>query len=168
VAKHQKADVLRLLEENFPRIRKAAYVLTRDTRAEPDDAIQRTCETVLRKWWQWEGMSFRPWVWRILRTEIRKESEHEALRQGVDIGEGDMAEFDDPDAFSDISAVLQRLELDNVMSKLSFEHREMLYMIGVEEYTYDEVVMILEVPYSTVISRLRRAKIAASKLLVSL
>ncbi len=52
------------------------------------------------------------------------------------------------------------------MSKLSFEHCEMLYMIGVEEYTYDEVVMILEVPYSTVLSRLRRARIAAAKLLV--
>ena len=164
VSEDQKAEVLRLLVENLPRLRKAAYVLAEGTRADFEDVVQRTCEAVIKKWQSWRGIRFRPWVWKILRSELRKEREREALRQGVDLGDIDVAEFEDQDAFTDMAAVLQRLDLEGILSKLAFEHREVLYMIVIEECTYDEVAEILEVPYSTVISRYRRARIAALKL----
>jgi len=164
VSEDQKAEVLRLLVENLPRLRKAAYVLAEGSRADFEDVVQRTCEAVIKKWRSWRGIRFRPWVWKVLRSELRKESEREALRQGVDLGDIDVAEFEDQDAFTDMAAVLQRLDLEGILSKLAFEHREVLYMIVIEECTYDEVAEILEVPYSTVISRYRRARIAALKL----
>jgi RNA polymerase sigma-70 factor (ECF subfamily) len=44
------------------------------------------------------------------------------------------------------------------MGRLSAEHRQILLLINVEGYAYNEVARILEVPVGTVMSRLARAR----------
>jgi RNA polymerase sigma-70 factor (ECF subfamily) len=44
------------------------------------------------------------------------------------------------------------------MAKLSVEHRQILLLLNVEGYSYQEVADALEVPIGTVMSRLARAR----------
>ena len=49
-------------------------------------------------------------------------------------------------------------EVKAAFGRLSDEHREVLLLVGVEQLTYAEAAVVLEVPIGTVMSRLARSR----------
>jgi len=53
---------------------------------------------------------------------------------------------------------LEVRDLDRLLQRLPHEQREVLLLVGVEEFSYQEVASALGVPVGTVMSRLSRAR----------
>jgi RNA polymerase sigma-70 factor (ECF subfamily) len=50
------------------------------------------------------------------------------------------------------------IDLQRALERLSPEHREVLLLVAVEQFSYDETAMALGLPVGTVMSRLSRAR----------
>ena len=77
-------------------------------------------------------------------------------RRGVTVSIDEFAE-----QLADVTAPGERhvaLDLARAMGKLSMEHRQILLLLNVEGYSYQEIAEILDVPVGTVMSRLARAR----------
>jgi RNA polymerase sigma-70 factor (ECF subfamily) len=157
VAKNKKEEVARLLVESMPRIVRAAYALTTHSRTEADDIVQETCERVLRNWHQWAGEYFHTWVNRIVCSQVRRENEREAYRRGTD---DDVTLIADPSAYAKLEAILARKDLVDAWPMLSLDHRKVVFLIDVEEYSYAEAAESLDLPIGTIMSRITRARLA--------
>ena len=145
-----EADVVGWL----PQLRRYARALTGDS-ALADDLVQDTAERALTR-----VRAFRPdsnlraWLLTILRhlyidqlrarRETAIDSEH-ALWQGLEAPSGQVD-----------SLVLR--DVQRMLYRLSFEQREVLLLVCVEELSYQEVSAVLGVPIGTVMSRLARAR----------
>ncbi|HEU4386474.1 MAG TPA: sigma-70 family RNA polymerase sigma factor, partial [Blastocatellia bacterium] len=139
-------------------LRTAVRVLGRSQDAE--DVVQ---ETYLRAWRYFDsfetGSNCRAWLFRIMFNVIgvkRKKDSRVAtapLEEHEEAGTGSSnVVFLDP---------LKRIEGREVLdatTRLSEEHRSVLWLVVVEELTYKEVAEVLEVPIGTVMSRLHRAR----------
>ena len=56
-------------------------------------------------------------------------------------------------------------EVKGALGSLSDEHRQIVLLSDVEEFTYKEIASILKIPIGTVMSRLSRARTALRQLL---
>ncbi len=54
-------------------------------------------------------------------------------------------------------------EVERLLLNLSFEHRSILILADIEEFSYEEISKILNIPIGTVMSRLSRARSALKK-----
>lgn len=54
-------------------------------------------------------------------------------------------------------------EIERLLLNLSFEHRTILILADIEEFSYEEISRILNIPIGTVMSRLSRARSALKK-----
>ncbi|MCX7944419.1 MAG: sigma-70 family RNA polymerase sigma factor [Deltaproteobacteria bacterium] len=54
-------------------------------------------------------------------------------------------------------------EVERLLLNLSFEHRTILILADIEEFSYEEISKILNIPIGTVMSRLSRARSALKK-----
>ena len=162
VVRGSREEVETLLVEHLPAIERAAIALSKGGLADADDVVQTTCMRVIESWQQWSGPDgFGTWVNKIVCSVVRKINEREFYRHGID------AEIDEPsdaEALSVLELVLIRKDIAAIWSKLSQDHRNVLFYAGVERYSYDEVAEILGVQKGTVMSRLNRARVAARKL----
>lgn len=144
-----------LIEEHIPRLRRYARALTGDlTRA--DDLVQDTLERAWSKFHLWRsGSDLRAWLFSIMHNVyvngVRKNSaapmllplEDDALDVPVRAGQDDG---------------LQVRDLHAALGCLSYEQREVLLLVGLEEMRYQEVAKVLDVPLGTVMSRLSRGR----------
>jgi RNA polymerase sigma-70 factor (ECF subfamily) len=77
----------------------------------------------------------------------------------------------DPSEYVKPEAALQRsedeAELQDAISRLSSEHREVLVLKDIEGLKYEEIAAMLGVPIGTIRSRLHRARLELRSLLVS-
>ena len=132
------------------------------------DSKLRGCDLVairITDIWSGEGVASRAIVvqkktGRPVQFEIT-EPTRDAIRHGID---AEIEEPSDAEAMSALELVLIRKDIAAVWSKLSQDHRDVLFYAGVERYSYDEVAEILGLQKGTVMSRLNRARIAARKL----
>ena len=162
VARGSREEVEALLVEHMPAIERAAIALSKGCLADAEDVVQTTCMRVIESWQQWSGPGgFSTWVNRIVCSVVRKTNELEFYRHGID---AEIEEPPDPEALSALELVLIRKDIALVWSKLSQDHRDVLFYAGVERYSYDEVAEILGLQKGTVMSRLNRARVAARKL----
>ena len=56
-------------------------------------------------------------------------------------------------------------DINKVWPEMIQEYREVLLVVGLEGYSYAEAAQILDIPQGTVMSRVKRARAAAKKLL---
>jgi RNA polymerase sigma-70 factor, ECF subfamily len=61
-------------------------------------------------------------------------------------------------ATTDPTASRQLRELENALSRLRDEHREVILLVGLEGLSYEAAAQILDVPVGTVRSRLSRGR----------
>jgi RNA polymerase sigma-70 factor (ECF subfamily) len=134
-----------------------------------EDIVQ---ETYLRAWKHFDsfetGTNCRAWLFRIMFNVIKARSGTQAKRLEIPMEEESEIEnrpgnvvFFDP---------LKRIEGQEVLSaatRLSPEHREVLWLVVVEEFSYREASEILDMPVGTVMSRLHRARRELRKLLMT-
>jgi len=154
-------DLYPLIEAEIPRLRRYARSLSRNV-DDADDLVQECLLKAVRNLQQWErGTNLRSWLFVILRngfindrrrvgrSPIASEAEIDYSRHG---GQGNQ------------EARQELLEIQNAFMKLSGEHREILALVAIEGFEYEEAASILDIPIGTVRSRLSRARIALKAL----
>lgn len=150
------AEFKSALLEAVPRIRRYCYALTGSI-SDADDLLQSTLEKALAKWQQYEPHSkIDRWLYRISRNhwidQARRnkvQGEHVSFEESNDI------------AVHSEQVVTGNLTLTRVqtgMLSLSENLRTVLYLVGVEGLSYQEVAAQLNIPIGTVMSRLARAR----------
>ena len=149
------SDFDRLLEEQIPRLRRYARVLTRDTER-ADDLVQDTLVRALIKQHLWQaGTNLRAWLFTLMHNQNINNIRH-SIREGWNIDVEAMVNV--LTATTDPTASRRLYELDRALSQLAQEQRQVILLVGLEEFSYEEAAAILNVPVGTVRSRLSRGR----------
>ena len=148
-------DMLAQVEPLIPALRRYARALMRD-RAAADDLVQDCLERAVSRWHQRRDGSVRAWLFTILHnlavTQFRQAT---ARGRHMPIDEAGEQEL--------VSAAAQEqgLIFQDVLGKLAKlpeEQRAVLLLVGVEDLSYADAAVVLNVPVGTVMSRLSRAR----------
>ena len=143
---------------HFREIARAAHRLTRRS-AEAEDLAS---EVYLQAWKSFakfeRGTNCRAWLYKILwnvnQQRARKKLPFTLGAEGEErLAETLAAEEPTPTEIKDE-------EVAAALDALSAEHKQILLLSDVEEFTYREIATILRVPIGTVMSRLSRARAA--------
>ena len=138
----------------LPRLRRhATYLLYNHANAE--DLVQDCLEAALkRKASLQDPARLRGWLFSILNNLFLMRLRSNARTQALPLDDfTDSLAASAPPQDRDTARDLVR-----AMAKLSAEHRQILLLLNVEEYTYQEVADTLGLPIGTVMSRLARAR----------
>lgn len=145
------------LTEHLPRLRRYARALTGDRHA-ADDLVQDTVERALNKAALWRpGSRLDAWLTTVMHNvfvnQIRGSS-------GRDAGATDSLDMmvTEPATRATQTDELEVRDVHSALRLLSAEQREVLLLVTLEEYSYEETAHILDIPVGTVMSRLSRAR----------
>jgi len=143
------------LTAQLPALRRYAQVLI-GNRATADDLVQDCIERALRQSGKLEqAQRIGGWLRSILHNlyidEIRRQR-----RQGTSVDLTDVENSGTVITLARDSAAI--MDLDRALAGLSFEHRQILLLVGLEGLNYREVADELAIPVGTVMSRLARAR----------
>jgi len=136
---------------HVPQLRRYARALTRHE-IEADDLVQDTLERALRKFSLWKrGTNLRAWLFSVMHNlyvnQIRAKQETALLDDDLDIPVGGRQEEG-----------LKIRDLSTSLLALPLEQREVLLLVGLEDFSYEEVAQTLDIPLGTVMSRLSRGR----------
>jgi RNA polymerase sigma-70 factor (ECF subfamily) len=131
--------------------------------AEAEEILQ---ETFLQAWVKLhsydDSLSFSSWMYRIARNKTISEFRKHQSRGLDKQDELDNALYDitgsDESIMDDTNAVIDGEHVREVLSALSQEHREVLVLRFLEQYSYEEISDIIRKPGGTVATLLSRAK----------
>src|ERR1700751_82864 len=151
-----------LVEREIPRLRRYARALTRSA-DRADDLVQETLLRAISKSHLWQtGTDIRAWLFTIMHNHyvnmVRRAMRDEAT---VDIEQMSSSLV----ANTDPTASSQLRELEQSLSRLPGEQREVILLIGLEGMSYETAANILSVPVGTVRSRLSRGRDALRRLM---
>src|SRR2546430_16864901 len=141
------SDLEALFRMHWPRALRAAYLVTHDAQAAEDIAQEsflaaiRALDTFDRR------RPFGPWLHRIVVNRAIEWSRARRLRSGVELGELVPASEEQPELADETLAARARL---------APEHRAVVVMRYLLEFTPGEIADALDLPRGTVNSRLRR------------
>lgn len=151
-------DVREEMVALLPRLRRFAHGLAAN-RDDADDLVQEACERALVRLDQWEdGTRLDSWMYKIIQNLWYDRLRSRKVR-GEQVDEDELALQADEnahrlpevrDTFAQVSGLLDRLKP---------EQREVLILVCVESYSYQEAADILQIPVGTVMSRLSRARL---------
>ncbi|AMC33921.1 RNA polymerase sigma factor [Janthinobacterium sp. B9-8] len=137
----------------LPRLRRYARALVRH-KEEADDLVQDTLERAWLKSSLWRGVSdMRAWLFSIM---------HNLHADGVRRPRIHTVELDDNTPEIPIAArqgeQLAMRDLQAALNQLPDEQREILLLVALEEMAYADIATTLNIPMSTVMSRLSRGR----------
>lgn len=140
------------LIEHLPRLRRYARALTGDA-ARADDLVQDTLERALAKLDLWQpGSDLRAWLFTLMHNlfvnQIRARRPQETAIDDA---------LDEPVSGGQSEAMAAR-DIHAALGRLPEEQREVLLLVGLEQFGYAEAAQVLGVPVGTVMSRLARAR----------
>src|ERR1700712_3031800 len=139
----------------LPKVRRHAIGLLYN-RADAEDLVQDCLEAALAKQSTLQDPGrLRGWLFTILNNLFLMRMRTNA-RRGVTLPIDEFTES--LVASSEVEDRGTALDLARAMSQLSLEHRQILLLLNVEGYRYDEIAEILGMPVGTVMSRLARAR----------
>jgi RNA polymerase sigma-70 factor (ECF subfamily) len=152
--KLSKADA-DAIEAEIPYLRRYARGLT--GRADSaDDLVQDTLERVIKRFDQFQaGTNLRAWTFAILHN-VHCDQYRRAARRGIEIPIENA-----PDRVSSRSEHADQLYLRDfkrAFQRLSYAHRQVLLLGGVEGLNYEQIAEMLEIEVGTVKSRMSRAR----------
>jgi RNA polymerase sigma-70 factor (ECF subfamily) len=140
------ADLERLFREHWPRAFRAARLVTGDAAAAEDIAQEAFLAAVRRLDSFDRQRPFGPWLHRIVVNRAIDWTRARKLRAEIELADAVPA----PPAPEVDGSMLGRID------ELSPEHRAVIVLRYVLEYTPGEIARLLELPRGTVNSRLRR------------
>jgi RNA polymerase sigma-70 factor (ECF subfamily) len=140
------------LIEHLPRLRRYARALTGDLNR-ADDLVQDTLERALAKLDRWQpGSDLRAWLFTLMHNlfvnQIRIRRPPETVMEDA---------LDEPVSGGQMEALTAR-DIHDALAQLPEEQREVLLLVGLEQFGYAEAAQVLGVPVGTVMSRLSRAR----------
>jgi len=145
---HTRPDLI----EHVPRLRRYARALTGDVNR-ADDLVQDTFERALAKLDLWQpGSDLRAWLFTLMHNlfvnQIRIRRPPETVMEEA---------LDEPVSGGQMEALVAR-DIYSALARLPEEQREVLLLVGLEQFGYAEAAQVLGVPAGTVMSRLSRAR----------
>ncbi len=144
-----------------------AYYLSHDQQ-EADDLVQETYFKAFKHldYFQ-DGTNSKAWLFKILKNnfinEYRKKNRgakrvdfEEVLRE---VDNNDDAELPENLEFDhEVAGMILGDEVTKALNSLPLEYRSLIVLCDLEDFSYDEIAKILEIPVGTVRSRLHRAR----------
>jgi RNA polymerase sigma-70 factor, ECF subfamily len=146
-----------LFHHHWGRAHRAAYLVVRD-RAAAEDIAQEAFLAAIRAFDRFDRRRpFGPWLHRIVVNRAIDWARSRSLRRELATG-GDLApELMDPSTAETIASGPLSDQVGDALASLSAEHRAVVVLRYLLEYTPGEIGRMLDLPRGTVNSRLRRA-----------
>lgn len=129
--------------------------LTRDP-VQAQDVAQEAMLRALRYFHAFRGGEARPWLLRIVRNTWHDARKRRAAEQPLEVVEDKAAEGPTPEQSAIASD--RRRQVAAALAALPTEAREILVLREIEDLTYKEIAVVLDLPIGTVMSRLARAR----------
>ena len=131
------------------------------SRPEADDVVQ---ETYLQAWKSFHrfqlGTNCRAWLYKILFHVMSHRRRH-WLRWNAKFVEDDERGLEETLVYeAPVPETLRDEDVLAALERLNRQHREVILLVDVEEFSYKETADVLGVPIGTVMSRLNRARAA--------
>lgn len=140
------------LIQHIPRLRRYARALAGDA-ARADDLVQDTLERALVKLDLWRpGSDLRAWLFTLMHNlfvnQIRSGGPtHCELDEAADV----------PVRGAQADGLAVR-DIHSALARLPSEQREVILLVGLEQFSYADAARVLGVPVGTVMSRLSRGR----------
>jgi RNA polymerase sigma-70 factor (ECF subfamily) len=138
------------------------------TREEAEDLVQDTYARAFRSWRQYTpGTNLRAWLLRILTNlNIDRGRREQRAPEMQSLEQGDYYLYDrlsagDGNENLDEERVVERLSQDSIVEALaSVPHnfRDVIVLVDIGEFSYQDAAQILDIPVGTVMSRLHRGR----------
>jgi RNA polymerase sigma-70 factor (ECF subfamily) len=138
------------------------------SREEAEDLMQETYARAFRSWRSYTpGTNLRAWLLRILTNlNIDRGRRRQRAPEMQPLEEGDYflynkLEDSSRDRRSDQDLIVDRLSQDDVVSALSavpHDFRDVVVLVDIGDFTYQDAAQILDIPIGTVMSRLHRGR----------
>jgi RNA polymerase sigma-70 factor (ECF subfamily) len=138
------------------------------SREEAEDLMQETYARAFRSWRSYTpGTNLRAWLLRILTNlNIDRGRRRQRAPETQPLEEGDYflynrLEESSREPRSDQDAVVDRLSQDDVVAALSavpHDFRDVVVLVDIGDFTYQDAAQILDIPIGTVMSRLHRGR----------
>jgi RNA polymerase sigma-70 factor (ECF subfamily) len=146
------------IEPHIPGLRRFARSLVRGDRERADDLVQDSLERALSSWHlrRAEG-DLQGWLYTILYNRFLSE-QHRQKRRGVHEALTEATESELPQIRGGQDAALEHRDLLRAFAALPEEQRSVLFLVAVEDLSYEQTARVLGVPIGTVMSRLSRGR----------
>src|SRR2546422_2903732 len=138
------------------------------SREEAEDLVQETYARAFRSWRSFTpGTNLRAWLLRILTNlNIDRGRRKQRAPDEQPLEEGDYylynrLEQNSRDGNLDEERVVERLSQDDIVSALSavpHDFRDVVVLVDIGDFTYQDAAQILDIPIGTVMSRLHRGR----------
>lgn len=139
--------------QHIPRLRRYARALVGD-RYSADDLVQDTLERACNKLHLWRpGSDMRAWLFSIMHNVFVNQVR--SRRYEVDVRVEDLPQVA---VRATQGQNLELADVDRALRTLPAEQREVVLLVSIEEFTYEEVSRALDIPIGTVMSRLSRGR----------
>jgi len=137
------------------------------SREEAEDLVQETYTRAFRSWRSYQpGTNLRAWLLRILTNlniDRGRRSQRTPTMQGLEANDYflyDRLSESDGGA-SDEERVVERLSQDDIVLALSavpHDFRDVIVLVDIGDFSYQDAAQILDIPIGTVMSRLHRGR----------
>jgi RNA polymerase sigma-70 factor (ECF subfamily) len=109
-----------------------------------------------------DAAAYRSWLFRILRNawidECRRRRHHPTSWEGLGGETGQGNESGLPDVSHIEQRLFNRLAVSEALARITPDHREVLLLVDLAGFSYQETAELLEVPVGTIMSRISRAR----------
>jgi RNA polymerase sigma-70 factor, ECF subfamily len=140
--------------EHIPSLRRYARAL-RGNRADADDLVQDTLERAYTKWHLWRrGSGVRPWLFAIMHGIF--ENQRKLARNRVQAVAPE--EMPEPAVAGAQEKAAEALDVAEAVQRLPDAQREALLLVTLEDLSYADAALALDVPIGTVMSRIAAAR----------
>jgi RNA polymerase sigma-70 factor (ECF subfamily) len=137
------------------------------SREEAEDLVQDTYARAFRSWRSFQpGTNLRAWLLRILTNlNIDRGRRNQRAPQTTPLEANDYYLYDklaeSDGAATDEERVVERLSQDDIVSALSavpHDFRDVIVLVDIGDFSYQDAAQILDIPIGTVMSRLHRGR----------
>ncbi len=136
------------------------------SREEAEDLVQDAYARAFRSWRSFRpGTNLRAWLFRILTNlNIDRGRREQRTPDTQPIEEGDYYLYnrlEENGAATDVDEVVERLSQDSIVQALSavpHDFRDVIVLVDIGDFSYQDAAQILDIPVGTVMSRLHRGR----------
>ncbi len=137
------------------------------SREDAEELVQETYARAFRSWRSFQpGTNLRAWILRILTNlNIDRGRRQQRAPQMQPLEANDYFLYDrlteSGDGVSDEERVVERLSQDDIVTALSavpHDFRDVLVLVDLGDFSYQDAAQILDIPVGTVMSRLHRGR----------
>jgi len=137
------------------------------SREDADELVQETYARAFRSWRSYTpGTNLRAWLLRILTNlniDRGRRQQRTPPMQGLEANDYFLYDrlTEGDGGLSDEDRVLERLSQDDIVSALSsvpHDFRDVIVLVDIGDFSYQDAAQILDIPIGTVMSRLHRGR----------